>query len=55
MNNQSQVAYTTSKGNLYLFDVRKSGEVLCGQKAHGAKANDLKTGRGNLCFTCGED
>ena len=55
INSQSQIAYTTSNGNLYIFDVRKSNEVLYGQKAHSARANDLKITRNNLCFTCSED
>ena len=55
INNQSQIAYTTSSGNLYVFDVRKNNEILYGQKAHSARANDLKITSNNLCFTCSED
>jgi WD40 repeat protein len=55
VNNQSQIAYTTSQGNLYLFDVRKSSQPLIGQRAHTSKANDLKITSKNMCFTCSED
>lgn len=55
INNQSQIAYVTSTGNLHLFDVRKSNQLVASQKAHNAKANDVRIGKKNLCFTCSED
>jgi WD40 repeat protein len=38
-----------------LFDVRKSSSLLVSQKAHISKANDVKIGKKNLCYTCSED
>ena len=55
MNNQSQIAYTTSTGYLNIFDVRNNNKLLASQKAHASKANDVKIGTKNLCFTCSED
>jgi WD40 repeat protein len=55
VNNQSQIAYVTSSGFLNLFDVRKSNQLLASQKAHTAKANDVRIGKKNMCFTCSED
>ncbi len=55
MNNQSQILYTTATGNLNLFDVRKSHQLVASVKAHNSRANDVKTSNKNLCFTCGED
>jgi len=55
VNNQSQIAYTTSTGYLNIFDVRNNNKLLASQKAHASKANDVKIGTKNLCFTCSED
>lgn len=55
VNNQSQIAYVTSTGYLNLFDVRKNNQLLASQKAHTAKANDVRISTRNLCFTCSED
>lgn len=55
VNNQSQIAYVTSAGYLNLFDVRKSSHIVASQKAHNSKANDVRIGQKNLCFTCSED
>jgi hypothetical protein len=52
VNNQSQIAYTTSTGLLNIFDVRNNNKLLASQKAHLSKVNDIKIGTKNLCFTC---
>lgn len=54
-NNQAQIAYVTGAGNLHLFDVRKHTKVLATVRAHSARANDVKIGAKNLCYTCSED
>jgi WD40 repeat protein len=45
----------TGAGNLHLFDVRKHTKVLSSVQAHSARANDVKIGAKNLCYTCSED
>lgn len=45
----------TDHGNIHIFDVRKNNQALVSQKAHKSKANDIKIGRNNLCYTCSED
>ena len=40
---------------MHIFDVRKNNQILASQKAHKSKANDIKIGRNNLCYTCSED
>jgi WD40 repeat protein len=40
---------------MHIFDVRKNNKVLASIKAHNSRANDIKIGRKNLCYTCSED
>jgi WD40 repeat protein len=47
--------YVTNKGNMQVFDVRKNNKVLSSIKAHNSRANDIKIGKKNLCYTCSED
>ncbi len=55
VNNQSQIAYVTTSGNLHLFDVRKNNHLLASIQAHSSRANDVIIGKKNLCYTCSED
>ena len=57
VNEQTQIAYVTEEGGMYMIDVRVPDKVLCSQKdAHkGFQITDIKIGKKNMCFTCSED
>jgi hypothetical protein len=55
INNQSQIAYSTDKGNLHIFDVRMPNKVVVSQKVHKGAVNDVKIGSKNMCYTCSDD
>lgn len=56
INNQSQIAYATNQGNIYMVDVRSINKPVFSVQGHpGAEITDIKTGHKNLLFTCSED